>query len=213
MKIIFVVFNFIILVVSSFSSEKDLFKEDLIKRNKYFFDKVCKKLLAKNAKKQEPKMIVVACSDARVDPAKIFNMELGDIFTVELAGNVVTDEGLGSIEYAVSALGIEKIMILGHTKCGAVTAAVKGLKGSGLEKSKNMKELMENIKTVDCSKLDYKNLNEEEKTAKCIEESINENIFNSAKELIEGSKIIKESGVKIYKAIYNLEIGKVEFLD
>jgi carbonic anhydrase len=75
---------------------------------------------------QHPFAIVVGCSDSRVPPEIIFDQGLGDLFVVRVAGNIVNDQALGSIEYAVEHLGAHVIVVLGHDGCGAVKAAVDG---------------------------------------------------------------------------------------
>ena len=80
---------------------------------------------------QKPYAIVVGCSDSRVGPEVVFDQKVGDIFVVRSAGEVVDSVGLGSIEYAVSHLGVPLIVVLGHERCGAVTAAVAGSKEAG----------------------------------------------------------------------------------
>jgi carbonic anhydrase len=91
------------------------------------------------AEGQAPLAIVVACADSRVAPEIIFDQGVGDLFVVRVAGNVVADAGplvKGSIEYAVAELGTRLILVLGHSQCGAVKAAIKhidandGLPGS-----------------------------------------------------------------------------------
>jgi carbonic anhydrase len=78
------------------------------------------------AKGQHPIAIVVCCSDSRVPPEQVFDVGLGDIFVVRVAGNVVDGIGLGSIEYAASHLHVPLVVVLGHERCGAVTAAISG---------------------------------------------------------------------------------------
>ncbi len=75
---------------------------------------------------QKPFAIVLTCSDSRVAPEILFDQGLGDIFVVRTAGNIADDVALGSIEYAAEHLGSRLIVVLGHQKCGAVTAAVQG---------------------------------------------------------------------------------------
>src|SRR5438445_9648950 len=77
------------------------------------------------AKTQHPFATVLSCSDSRVPPEIIFDQGLGDLFIVRVAGNVINDEGLGSIEYSVDHLGTRLILVLGHQSCGAVDAAMK----------------------------------------------------------------------------------------
>ena len=75
------------------------------------------------AKSQHPFATIVSCSDSRVPPEIVFDQGLGDLFVVRVAGNVIDDHGLGSIEYSVDHLGVRLIVVLGHQSCGAVKAA------------------------------------------------------------------------------------------
>ncbi len=81
---------------------------------------------AEIAKGQKPFAVIVCCSDSRVGPEIVFDQGLGDIFVVRTAGNVVDDVGLGSIEYAVEHFDTQLVVVLGHSRCGAVSAAVSG---------------------------------------------------------------------------------------
>ncbi len=78
------------------------------------------------AKGQHPIAIVVCCSDSRVPPEQVFDVGLGDIFVVRVAGNVLDSIGMGSIEYAAAHLNVQLVVVLGHERCGAVTAAISG---------------------------------------------------------------------------------------
>src|SRR6184192_4185539 len=78
---------------------------------------------AELANTQHPFATIVSCSDSRVPPEIVFDQGLGDLFVVRVAGNVIDDHGLGSIEYAVDHLGARLIVVLGHQSCGAVKAA------------------------------------------------------------------------------------------
>lgn len=78
------------------------------------------------AKGQHPFAVIVGCSDSRVPPELVFDQGLGDLFVVRVAGNVVDDASLGSIEYAVEHLGANLVIVLGHERCGAVQAALDG---------------------------------------------------------------------------------------
>ena len=81
---------------------------------------------AELAHRQQPFAVVLACSDSRVPPEIIFDQGLGDLFVVRVAGNIATDVVLGSIEYAVEHLNVSLVIVLGHERCGAVKAALKG---------------------------------------------------------------------------------------
>jgi carbonic anhydrase len=78
------------------------------------------------AQGQEPFAVIVGCADSRVPPELVFDQGLGDLFVVRCAGNVLGDAALGSIEYAAEHLGCELVVVLGHERCGAVDAVVKG---------------------------------------------------------------------------------------
>jgi carbonic anhydrase len=80
---------------------------------------------AETAQAQHPFAIIVGCADSRTSPELVFDQNLGDLFVVRTAGNLIDDHALGSIEYAVAHLGARLIVVLGHTGCGAVKAALE----------------------------------------------------------------------------------------
>jgi carbonic anhydrase len=84
---------------------------------------------------QHPFAVVLSCSDSRVPPELIFDQGLGDLFVIRVAGNIASDDELGSIEYSVEHLHTKLVMVLGHEKCGAITAAVEGSNEAGHLKS------------------------------------------------------------------------------
>jgi len=86
---------------------------------------------AETAKGQNPFAIVVGCADSRTTPEIVFDQNIGDLFVVRTAGNLVDDYALGSIEYAVEHLGARLIVVLGHQNCGAVQAALSGGEAPG----------------------------------------------------------------------------------
>jgi carbonic anhydrase len=87
--------------------------------------------LAEVAKAQHPIAAVLACSDSRVPPEIVFDRGVGDLFVVRVAGNTADEVALGSLEYAVEHLGVKVVMVLGHKRCGAVSAAVAGGEAPG----------------------------------------------------------------------------------
>lgn len=90
------------------------------------FDEDLKILKDKTSEKQEPFAIVLACADSRVPVELIFDQSIGHLFVVRVAGNVATSEVIASIEYGVAVLGARALMVLGHTECGAISAAIAG---------------------------------------------------------------------------------------
>lgn len=99
----------------------------LIQANKRYTDTVDRVLLRDTAENgQHPYAIVVCCSDSRVVPEFLFDAAIGDLFVIRVAGNVLDNHQIGSIEYAAGHLQCEHIIVLGHTGCGAVAAALAG---------------------------------------------------------------------------------------
>jgi carbonic anhydrase len=91
-------------------------------------------VLSHLSKSHEPFVAILTCSDARIDPAKVFSLSLGDAFVVRTAGNTATDQCVvGSLEYAVSELHVTALLVLGHTGCGAIKATYDCCEQGNLE--------------------------------------------------------------------------------
>ena len=143
---------------------------------------------------QEPYAIVVSCSDSRVIPERIFHTAIGDIFTIRVAGNVIDDHQLGSIEYAAGHLGTKLIVVLGHTQCGAVAAAIRH------DPNGFIKYITDEIKCA---------IGNEQDDYKAAVRNVRHSI-----EIIESSLEIQkdeEDGLRVIGAIYRIEDGTVEF--
>lgn len=155
---------------------------------------------------QKPSFIVVTCSDSRVCPEIIFDKGLGEVFTIRTAGNVIDSVGLGSIEYAAEHLHSSYLIIMGHTKCGAVTAAI-----SGETESPFINSILKYIFPA-VQKAKSKNLDKDA----TLNFAITQNVKNQL-DFVRKSKIIKhleEAGeLKIVACVYYLETGKVDFLN
>ena len=96
-------------------------------------DKALKDRRDELVKGQHPEVLVITCSDSRVVPEFIFNCSLGDIFVIRTAGNVINEGELATVEYAIEHLKVKRIVVLGHTHCGAVHATIKNEKGQYLD--------------------------------------------------------------------------------
>jgi carbonic anhydrase len=158
------------------------------------------------AKSQKPYAVILSCSDSRVPPEVIFDKGLGEIFVIRVAGNIPDPIVLGSIEYAVEHLGTPLIMVLGHERCGAVTAAVDANgKAEG-----NIGAIVKAINpAVIQAKKEYKGKDK----SQLVETAVNDNIRLVQKNLTKQSPVIahlvKEGKVKIVAAKYDLDDGKV----
>ncbi len=155
---------------------------------------------------QHPFATIITCSDSRVPPELLFDQGLGDVFIIRNAGNVVDGIELGSIEYGVEHCHTPLLVVLGHSSCGAVTAAVSGGAGG------NIGGIMDEIEPA---------LQTAEKTNKTgtelIEETVNENVKLVIQNILDRSPVTKElvekGGLEIMGAKYFLDTGKVEVIE
>lgn len=153
---------------------------------------------------QRPFAIIVACSDSRVPPEIIFDQTLGALFVVRVAGNIVDDFAIGSIEYGVKVLGANLVLVLGHANCGAVDAALKGMTFDN-----HIQSIMTAIQpAVNATKGDSGNLLE--KTTKANVRNVEEKLKRSKPVL---ANLVEKGTLQIVGGYYDLESGKVEFLD
>jgi carbonic anhydrase len=158
------------------------------------------------AKGQHPYAVVITCSDSRVPPEHIFDESLGQLFVIRVAGNVLDSVGLGSVEYAVEHLHATLVVVMGHSECGAVKAAVAG----GEVKSNVLAIVQRLTNAVAVGRQKAKD--EKDIISSCVEENVNEQL----KVLETKSAIIKESieekHIRVVGAVYDLATGKVNFL-
>jgi carbonic anhydrase len=154
---------------------------------------------------QKPIATILTCSDSRVPPEIIFDAGIGDIFVVRVAGNIADKIELGSIEYGIGHLGTTLIMVLGHSKCGAVTAAVNKAEVGG-----NIKNIIKSIEpAVEKARAENKGLGNDALVPKAIKANVWQVIDDILKNSAEVRKMVREAKVKIVGAIYDLESGKV----
>ena len=155
------------------------------------------------AKGQNPFAVIVGCSDSRVGPEMVFDQGLGDLFVVRTAGEVVDSAALGSIEYAVEHLGSSLIVVLGHERCGAVSAAVAGAKEPG--------HIAAVLKAIEPAVKQTKG-----NPGDPVENAVRAQALDVAKQLQEAEPILAErvqSGkLKIVAARYDLDTGKIDLL-
>ncbi len=145
---------------------------------------------------QAPYAIVLACSDSRVIPEAIFSAGIGDLFVIRVAGNVVDNHQLGSIEYAEEHLGCNLVVVLGHTGCGAVDAAMHH------EPYGTVKFITDEIASAIGD--------ERDEAAACLA-----NVAHSVRRIEESRQVRideREHGLRVVGALYHTDSGKVEFL-
>ena len=154
---------------------------------------------------QYPFAAILSCIDSRVPAELVFDQGIGDVFSVRVAGNIVNEDVLGSIEYACKVAGSKIVVVLGHTKCGAVTAACNHVELG------NITSLLEKIQpAVKVIEADVSEMNSEniEKVSKLNVELSIERIRKESEILAE---LESEGTIEIVGAIYDVSTGKVEF--
>ncbi len=183
------------------------FVEDKMEKFNLGFDK--RKSLANG---QNPHTVILTCSDSRVTPEHIFDQGLGDLFVIRVAGNILSEDEIGSIEYAVDHLDSPLVIFMGHEKCGAVTAAVDASMSEVSHTTVNIEAILNRIQpAVEKAKASNPNL----KGDALVEKSIDENIDLTLSKLVENSDLVvdkvKSGKLKIMGAKYKLSSGEVEF--
>lgn len=157
---------------------------------------------------QSPKAVIVSCLDSRVPVERVFNQGVGDVFVARVAGNVMNDDIVGSLEFAVLANDVRVVIVLGHTKCGAVKGACAGVELGKLT------QLLEKIHPVaEKAKASYQGGDDYE-AAEFYDHVAMHNAVNAADELRKASPGIAEREEKgeilIISALYDLDSQRVE---
>ena len=156
---------------------------------------------------QRPIATFLSCCDSRVPLEIIFDQSIGDLFSIRVVGNICRDSQLGSIEFGVKYTKTQLCVVLGHTKCGAITAACHG---EGLET--NIQSLMQSIAPA----LERARASTGKADEEIIEECCRENIFVQIETMFQKSDILREAArngeLLIVGAVYDIETGLVTFL-
>jgi len=152
---------------------------------------------------QEPIATILTCADSRVPPVDIFDQGLGDLFVVRVAGNVIGDHSLGSIEYAVKHLHTPIVIVMGHASCGAIGAVASGsaLEGHIATLGPAIQTAIKNIKEVEGDLVNN--------ASKELARLISAKIARSEPIIAD---LVQNGSVKIVPAYYDLLSGEVEFL-
>ncbi|MEQ1799618.1 MAG: carbonic anhydrase family protein [Lacibacter sp.] len=159
---------------------------------------------------QWPFAIILSCIDSRTSAELIFDQGLGDIFSVRIAGNIVNTDILGSMEFACKVAGSKLIIVLGHTKCGAVKGACDHVEMG------NLTELLSKLQPSVYAERDTINIKDRNSKNPTFVENVSSiNVRRSVKSIIERSFIIEQMVEKgeigVVGAMYNIDTGRVEF--
>ncbi|MBM9518546.1 carbonic anhydrase [Desulforhopalus vacuolatus] len=164
----------------------------------------CGEALELHAERQQPLAVILTCADSRVPPLYIFDLGLGDLFVLRVAGGLVNDQMLGSIEYAVTHLQARLVMVMGHSSCGAITAVASGSRLGG--------HIATLIPPIDAALKVARNMEEGDlldNASKELTRNICEKI-SSSEPIIHD--LVKEGTVKVIPTFYNLSTGAVQLI-
>ena len=163
---------------------------------------------------QEPFAIVLGCSDSRVPAEIVFDQDVGDLFVIRVAGNIVASSQVGSVEFAAARYGTRLVVVLGHTGCGAVQATLEEIQRPTENQSRSLRSIVDRIRPSVQVLLATEIRHDPDALMR---EAVRANIRSSGNHLKHGSEIlerlIESRELVVVGAEYSLETGVVEFLD
>jgi carbonic anhydrase len=172
------------------------------------FPTVCKETLAELARGQRPYATILGCSDSRVPPELIFDANFGELFIVRVAGNVVSPEVMGSLQYAGAHLHTPLFLVLGHEGCGAVKAALDS-KLYDVQHRSRIQLLVDNILP---GLPDFDDTATDQQLVCAVEANVRWSMHQLA-ESPEGRRALHEDRARLVGAVYEIASGRVRFLD
>lgn len=162
---------------------------------------------------QVPKAIVLCCSDSRAPVEMIFDQDIGDLFVIRVAGNIIAPSLVGSVEFAAGAFGTNLVLVMGHTQCGAVDAALTYIESPQAIVSENIHDIVSRITPHIFSIAQLPDLTHEQKMERAVETNARASVnqLSHSSRLIEG--LVQQKKIKIVGAVLDLSSGKVRFLE
>jgi len=163
---------------------------------------------------QEPFAIILGCSDARVPAEMVFDQGLGDLFVIRVAGNIIAPSLVGSVEFAAERFHTRLVVVLGHSRCGAILATIEELRKPTERQSPNLRSIVDRVRPS-VEGLLATPLGQDE--AMLVKHAVRANIRASADHLRHGSRVLEQliqnDGLRVVGAEYSLETGVVDFFD
>ncbi|MEZ5691992.1 MAG: carbonic anhydrase [Rickettsiales bacterium] len=163
-------------------------------------------------KKQFPKAIVLCCSDSRAPVEMIFDQDVGDLFVIRVAGNIVAPSLVGSVEFAASAFGTNTVLVMGHTLCGAIGATLDHIEDPQAIESENIHDIVSRIRPHIFAISRLADLSPEEKSKQAAIANVRASVDHLAhsSRIMEG--LIEKKKLKISGALLDIKTGEVDFL-
>jgi carbonic anhydrase len=163
---------------------------------------------------QEPFATILGCSDSRVPVEIIFDQGLGDLFVIRVAGNIVAPSQIGSVEFAAARFGTRLVVVLGHSRCGAIEATLAELQRPTANQSQNLRAIVDRIRPA-VEGLLATDLRHDPEAL--VQHAVRANIRAATNHLRHGSQVIEQliqtDGLLVVGAEYSLETGGVDFFD
>jgi carbonic anhydrase len=166
------------------------------------------------APNQEPFAVILGCADSRVPAEIVFDQGLGDLFVIRVAGNIVAPSQIGSVEFAADRTGARLVVVLGHSRCGAILATLEEMGRPSKEQSRGLRSIVERIQPA----IEPVLLSQITPTDDAlIRRAVRANVKASVQQLHRGSgileRLVQTDGLMIVGAEYCLETGTVEFFE
>ena len=166
------------------------------------------------AASQEPCAIILGCSDSRVPAEIVFDQGLGDLFVIRVAGNIVAASQVGSVEFAAERFGTPLVVVLGHSRCGAVLATLEELMRPRGTQSRNLRSIVDRVRPSVEALLATELRHDPDAL---VRHAVRANVRVSANQLRHGSEVLEQliqtAGLLVVGAEYSLETGVVDFFE
>ncbi len=163
---------------------------------------------------QTPFAVILGCSDSRVPAELVFDQGLGSLFVIRVAGNIVAPSQVGSVEFAVERFGTRLVVVLGHSRCGAVTSTLEELERPSEGRSPFLRSIVDRIRPAVATLMETDIRHDREKL---VHHAVRANIRASVDQLCNGSRIMEQiignDGLLVVGAEYSLETGIVDFFE
>lgn len=164
--------------------------------------------------RQFPFAIILGCSDSRVPAELVFDQGVGDLFVIRVAGNIVAPSQVGSVEFAATRFKTRLVVVLGHSGCGAILAALEELRTPVQDQSINLRSIVERVRPSVAPLLESHLAKDEHEL---VHQAVRANVRASANHLRHGSAILENlianEGLRVVGGEYSLETGEVDFFD
>jgi len=166
------------------------------------------------AQAQMPFAIILGCSDSRAPAETVFDQGLGDLFVIRVAGNIVASSQVGSVEFAAARYGVQLVVVMGHTRCGAIDATIDALLAPSPPSSRGLMSIIDRVRPSVATLLENGAMTDREVLARA---AMRANARSSVSHLRHGSPLlesmIERDGLRVVGAEYDIESGVVDFFE